>query len=333
MASPWIIRRWLKERLQPRIIALLYFSSIIAVGLVSVIGIALVLLRFLTGSLLAAMGDACSGIFAAEHDFLASSRWNYLLAVVAGAFFVAQLAFLVGGGGKLISVSHRLKKHRRSEGRQCPALSAIINKPWVTRTYLTNSKLIDAQTVGLLRPRILVSKGMVEALAARELEAVLAHEEAHRRGRDNFILAIAKAVVLALFYLPGLKLAFKDMRLSLEMAADNKAAAAAGGSLVVAQTLTRLASQTSRPRGQPAVAAAGSKDLTNRLGGLLLESHPPYPAWRRPALFAAVFLGAVAMFLTSALAVTGSDQRLAFVCFTEHQQSVGPDGVCGQRES
>ena len=46
--------------------------------------------------------------------------------------------------------------------------------------------------IGLLRPRIVVSTGLVELLDQAELEAVLAHEASHQRRRDPMRLMVAE---------------------------------------------------------------------------------------------------------------------------------------------
>src|SRR5262249_14132203 len=51
--------------------------------------------------------------------------------------------------------------------------------------------LIDAPQplmalVGILRPRLLVTRGLIEALTPDELSASIAHEVGHHRARDNF---------------------------------------------------------------------------------------------------------------------------------------------------
>jgi len=39
--------------------------------------------------------------------------------------------------------------------------------------------------IGLLRPRLIVSRGLLQSLSAQELDAALTHEQAHRSSRDN----------------------------------------------------------------------------------------------------------------------------------------------------
>ncbi|MFA5810368.1 MAG: M48 family metalloprotease, partial [Thermoleophilia bacterium] len=186
-------------RTAPRASALFFFTSIIASGIATGLVIGLILLRFLSGSFLVAMGDACGGIFEAGHGFLAASNWNYLIAALMIVVLFFQITFLLGGGARLMKVSHRLKKDQKSAGMNCPALPVINQEKWVDNTFLLPGDYrLEAQTVGLLRPRIVLCEGLVRSLDASQLKAVIAHEEAHRSRRDNLFVALAKSVALTL---------------------------------------------------------------------------------------------------------------------------------------
>ena len=316
-------------RADPRIAAYLYFSSIIASGVATAVVLALVLLRFLSGSALAAMGNACGGIFALSHGFLAASRLNYLLAALFTVVFLMQLAFLLGGGTRLFRVSQREKRRCRRGARHCAALAPITGKLWAGRICMTASASAEAATVGLLRPRIIISRGMVESLPAADLTAVVEHEDAHRRGYDNLLVAAAKSVSLTLFYLPGPRMALRQMCSSLEIAADRQAAAAVGSPLAVASALAGIVKASRRVgMNQLAVAVTGSGDLTGRLQDLARDEKPPRNSWRRLLPLAVVTAAVLAVFSVSSLAVASADQRGAFICFSEHQQDAGPNGVC-----
>ncbi len=302
--------------------------------------LALLLLRFASGSFLAAMGDACGGIFEAGHGFLAESNWNYLLATVVAAVFISQAAFFFGGGFRLLKVTHREKKRRHGAGFSCPALANLSGRKWASHVcVLPADDRLEAQTVGLLNPRILVTKGLVDALDSSELDAVLAHEEAHRASRDNVMIVIAKSVALTLFYLPGPRQAYREMRAGLERAADVRAADSAGGRLAVAGALARIAvvsasedsmgSTSASPAMSAAVTGNGS-DLASRLESLMDEKWPSGHVLRHLVLFSVGMATIIAIFVSSALAVAGSDQRQAFICFTQHEQSAGSDGICIQ---
>lgn len=279
------------------------------------------------------MGDACGGIFAAGHGFLAASNWNYLLATIIFAAFLSQLAFLFGGGSKLFRVSHREKMIRKARGLSCPALEVLTGEKWAANlSFMPGNNRLDALTVGLLRPRIILTEGLVDALQGRELVAVAAHEEAHRAARDNLLIVAAKSVVATLFYLPGPKMAFSQMRDCLERAADRRAVRVSGDRLAIAGALARIASvsQSEADSGvSVATAVRGSGDLVSRLEELISdESHPESRGWCRLALMVAGTALIMGIFSSSALAVAGSDHREAFICYTQHAQGAGPEDIC-----
>lgn len=278
------------------------------------------------------MGDACGGIFAASQGFLAASNWNYLLAMVIFAFFLSQTAFLVGGGSRLFRISHREKLRRQDCGISCPALKAIAGKRWASNLcFVPGNKELDAVTVGLLRPRIVLTEGLVDALPGRELVAVAAHEEAHRSARDNLLIVAAKTVVTTLFYLPGPKMAFIQMRNCLERAADRSAAS--GDRLAIAEALARIASMNyseSDLSTSLTTAVTGNGDLMARLEELVRDEEHSSHSWVRVSLLVAGAAAVLAIFASSAMAVTDSDQREAFICYTQHTQGTGPEDVCDQ---
>jgi Zn-dependent protease with chaperone function len=95
---------------------------------------------------------------------------------------------------------------------------------------------------GLLRPRILISRGILEALSPEELHAALSHEQAHRVSRDNFkrlLLTLAPDV----FPFVGLFRALDRSWAKLaEWAADDQTAAGNSGSaLSLAAALVHVA--------------------------------------------------------------------------------------------
>lgn len=276
------------------------------------------------------MGDACGGIFSLSHGFLAASRWNYLLAAAIATIFMLELAFLIGGGARLFWVTHNHKKRKNARSSICPALLPIAGKDWAGRIFFTSSRRLEAQTVGLFKPRIVLSCGLIDNLTGDELRAVVSHEEAHCSGRDNVIVAVAKSMAITLFYLPGQKMAFHRMRSCLEMAADMKVARVLGSRLLVAQALARIAKVSHAGGREPAVAmsVSGGGDLTGRLEALVKGRGPSRHRCRHLALFMVLAAAALAFFSTNALAVASTDQRGAFTCFSEHQHDAGPNGVC-----
>lgn len=109
---------------------------------------------------------------------------------------------------------------------------------------ITSQEEPVAYTAGLLNQRMVVSKGMVDALDDEELEAVLAHELAHRLRRDNrsgwAILSLGVLMLYNPLALLGLRLIAQER----ERACDDIAVHVTGKSLALASALLKVAKQT-----------------------------------------------------------------------------------------
>lgn len=126
------------------------------------------------------------------------------------------------------------------------------------RRHLRSIDVVDAPglvsfTYGFLRPRIVLSRELIDVSTPEELAAVVEHERYHARSFDPLKLAIARAVPAAFFFLPVLG----DLRdryiLGRELAADRRAAARCG----VQPLASALARATMTPPAlQPAAGAA-----------------------------------------------------------------------------
>jgi hypothetical protein len=142
--------------------------------------------------------------------------------------------------------------------------------------------------LGAWRPRIVVSEGLVRALAPTSLAVVLAHERAHARRRDALRTFAARA--LSWPHLPRVRRELlAALALASERACDEAAAESSGDRLLVAETILaveRLA------RGEaPALAASFAGGVVPaRVEGLLADAAPPVPArraWLHGAAWAA----------------------------------------------
>lgn len=97
-----------------------------------------------------------------------------------------------------------------------------------------------AFTTGLLRPRIVVSQGLVDDTPPKWRRVVLAHEDAHRRGRHPLLVLTAETLARGIPLLP-LRWAADLLRLSLEAVADEHAARAVGDQTLVAEAIAGAA--------------------------------------------------------------------------------------------
>jgi Zn-dependent protease with chaperone function len=80
---------------------------------------------------------------------------------------------------------------------------------------------VPAFTAGLFQPVIFVAATLSTRLSSQELQAVIAHEDAHRRRRDPLRLSAWRFLACVLFFLPALRRLVDDMADEAEIAADD----------------------------------------------------------------------------------------------------------------
>jgi hypothetical protein len=97
-----------------------------------------------------------------------------------------------------------------------------------TAVQVLPTRRAHAFTVGFLRPRIVVSEGLLALLDERELLSVLAHERHHARRRDPLRRALVRAVCDGLWFVPGLRATAATHAAISELAADAVAMERAG---------------------------------------------------------------------------------------------------------
>jgi hypothetical protein len=131
-----------------------------------------------------------------------------VLIVVGGGVGVAS-AVAFGG-----SVRHQLRAHRAVAQRIAPLQIA----PGVVRDPVPR-----AFSVGLTRPRVVVTTGALKTLQPAELTALLAHEHAHVRRHDALRLLLARAIADGLFFCPGARQLAARLAALAELQADEAA--------------------------------------------------------------------------------------------------------------
>ncbi|MEU0845202.1 M48 family metalloprotease [Streptomyces sp. NPDC005962] len=120
--------------------------------------------------------------------------------------------------------------------------------------------------------RIVVTTGMLRALAPAEREVLFAHERAHLAGRHHYFLAAAD---LAAHCHPALRQLRPAIQLAAERAADEAAAAASGDRRLTALAIGRaaLASQDTAA-GRPFFAPGATTGPVPRRVAALLRTPP-----------------------------------------------------------
>ena len=102
------------------------------------------------------------------------------------------------------------------------------NVIWVMNKYslsnhhivIVNRDKLTAYTIGLFRPKIVVSQSLVRKLSREQLEAVVLHELYHLRSRHVLWLLLSRLISSLLFFIPAVEYLARQLQAEFELAAD-----------------------------------------------------------------------------------------------------------------
>lgn len=219
----------------------------------------------------------------------------------AEIFPLAALGMLVGVAVVLVRFTRdAVRRWHRTRRRLAPLLERrVAHWPAEVRGAAARLKLASnldlvgaavpfAFCHGLLHPRICVSTGLVHLLTPAELEAVLLHEDDHRRRRDPLLLLVTDALVHALFFIPVLR----DLQARYDAVKEFDADAAAvhqhGGLEPIAGALYKVLSCPAAAPDLNAAAASGLSVTERRIDHLVAPHAGDVPPLSRCRLAASV---------------------------------------------
>ncbi|WNG17428.1 M56 family metallopeptidase [Cystobacter fuscus] len=131
-------------------------------------------------------------------------------------------------------------------------------------------------TAGLWRPRVLLSRGLLDSLGEEERAVVLAHERAHVRRRDALVASLVRA--LAVVHLPRVaRWLVRELEIAAEQACDEDAARAVGDRVAVASAILSVERATRHAVAErlvPVAVAFGQCAVARRVESLLAEPVP-----------------------------------------------------------
>ena len=190
-------------------------------------------------------------------------------AVLLGLLVTASVALFARSlAATAIATLHAKRDCARRAVHTLPLLASSIG-PNVSPKWLVVIAQDEptAFCVGLLRPSVVVSSGLVSRLAEPGLRAVVDHELAHRRRRDPLRYALAKSAACGLFFLPSLRDLADATRVENEISADASAARYSGKAALATALLEVL--------GHPVPAGSAAMDLiSQRLDALESGERP-----------------------------------------------------------
>ena len=166
--------------------------------------------------------------------------------------------------------------------------------------FVVEAEFPVVSVIGLLRPRVIVARRVLDACPKDELDAILAHEQGHLDRRDNLRHALLAVAPDVLSWLPVSARVHHAWRDATEDAADDAAdRLGAGGRLRLAQalvTVARLAPAGHDVRDLPATALYRGGGVERRVRRLL----GPAPTVARVSVAARVASGLAAAGLAAA---------------------------------
>src|SRR5262249_38835956 len=155
--------------------------------------------------------------------------------------------------------------------------------------------VVDVETpimalVGVLRPTLLITRGVVTALTGEELPAAVAHEVGHFRSRDNLKRLAMRAAPDLLFLTAAAGAVEARGASAAEHAADSSACDTERTRCALASALVKIARLTPprTPLAQPISTLVDGGEIASRVQELLSDrAAAPVPSARWPIAAAA----------------------------------------------
>ncbi len=169
---------------------------------------------------------------------------------------------------------------------------AGMNRPRMLITYRPGVCCV----VGIRNPAILLSEDICEILDDQELEAVLTHEVAHVRHKDNLVGLIASIVRALTYYAPTMHMAMRHYMEEREKAADDYVIESGGESIALASGVVKVWRAQAPAIASPSSDAAG-RGVVSRLERLMYTSGGVDPGSLPLVIFVTALLLAVILAL------------------------------------
>ncbi|WP_052339911.1 M56 family metallopeptidase [Gorillibacterium massiliense] len=139
-----------------------------------------------------------------------------------------------------------------------------------------------AMTIGVLRPRIVLSTGLISTLSSVELRAVIAHEKFHLMKKHPLAMLLLSLLALTFWYIPIYKWVMDKYKVLIELMADRHAVQTTGSAAGLGGALLVLIK-----RGQGTPSALGNVSFAGTALNLRLKQlmDPQFkPAFRPPVV-------------------------------------------------
>lgn len=202
---------------------------------------------------------------------LLSMMSPWWMTTIAGLTIAATLALVTGLIALFIGQVRR--SHRQERKLYQYPVHQATDVVSGADLYIVEQSESLAMTLGFIRPRIFVSRGLIQQLTASELQAVIAHEQAHQRVYDPLVTALMSVMASALRWLPGARDWMTAAYSLRELAADAAATNGYRATAALSSAFIKLSDSTIHP------AVSAFSPNRDRLEKLLNHQWTPPRRW------------------------------------------------------
>lgn len=224
----------------------------------------------LTRSVLALVWPEYDHCLAHDHGHI-HLCWSHVPAQLGNAVSAFVLSLTIGWlVATTLKGSLRVYRARRLTAQ----LLATSRADRRLRAHVTPLQTPLCLSVGVLRPKIVLSEGLLAQLTPRELSIVMQHETAHNLRRDTAMRLLLHATTLFMWQSARSRLLF-ELDVAAEQSCDEAAALATGDRLQVAATILKAERLLQEPAAlQPMAVSFGSTGVERRVTALLSDTQP-----------------------------------------------------------
>jgi len=222
--------------------------------------------------------------------------WQQLIALTTGAL-TALIFIRFGYFGW-----HQLWRHNRIHRQLYRQAKQIYHHHAGLTYWLVDQDYPQALTLGLISPRIFLTRGLIHHLSASEITVVLRHERVHQQRRDPLMILILEIIGATFWWWPWLRSWVAASHSLRELTADAQATNNYHSIDPLGQAMLKLATVTTNPR------LAAFSPNADRVEKLLDQSWRRPRHWNRWSMAAAVLVLAVVGFFYQVRATTAALQ-------------------------
>lgn len=228
---PWFASRWLKDYVTPKGLASMHLLTLIGLALLPIGW-----LSCLAGGIGAALYPNSALSISCWISKGGFNIWRASTEIIA-LFFLARLGW---AGFQVARATSKISAGKVSfigcTGTSPQQLKKLVVIP---------TEEVVAFASGIIRPKVIVSSGLLKLLEPPEQDAVIEHELAHLRLDHPRILFLGATIALAYSWLPPVHNAFSGLQRELEAAADDQVVALCGAKVLI-QALAKVGLQNAR---------------------------------------------------------------------------------------